>query len=69
LKKRWNVEVMYADEWCGGARDEDADLVDGIVCAVERAVLGERRRSKREEEGWSDALVDGILCDVDKEEG
>ena len=33
---------MDAEERGGGARDEDADLVDGVVGGVEGAVVFER---------------------------
>lgn len=33
--------MVYAYEGCGGARDENTDLVDGVVRAVERTVFVE----------------------------
>ena len=60
---------MDADEGCGGAGEEDADLVDGVVGAVEGAVLGEGGRGEGKQEGRRDALVDGVFGDVDEEEG
>ena len=57
--------MVYAYEGCGGARDEDTDLVNGAVCAVEGAVFVERRGFEREKQSWCDALVDGVLGDVD----
>ena len=59
---------MDAEERRRGAGDEDAELVDGGVGGVERAVACEGRVGEREEEGWRDALVDGVFGDVDEEE-
>jgi hypothetical protein len=69
LEKGGDVEMVDSDEGCGGARDEDADLIDGLVGAVEGAVLGEGGRGEGEEEGGGDALIYGVFGDVDEEEG
>jgi hypothetical protein len=69
LQQRGEVEVVNADKGCRGARDEDADLVDGVIGAVERAVLGEGARVEWEEQGWRYALVNCIFGNVDEEEG
>jgi len=61
--------VVYAYEGCGGSRDEDTDLVDGAIGAIEGAVFVERRGFEREEQSRRDALVDSVLGDVDKKEG
>ncbi len=45
--------------------EEDAELIDGRVRRVEGAELLEGCRGEREEKGRRDALVDGILGDVD----
>ena len=60
---------MDAEEGRRGAGDEDAELVDGGVGGVERAVACEGGAWEWEEEGWCDALVDGVFGDVDEEEG
>ena len=60
---------MDAEERRRGTGNEDAKLVDGGVGGVERAVACEGRVGEREEEGWRDALVDGVFGDVDEEEG
>lgn len=60
---------MDADEGRGGARDEDADLVNCVVGAVEGAVFVEGRGVEGEEEGGCDALVYGVFGNVDKEKG
>jgi len=33
---------VYSKEGRGGARDEDARLVDGVVCGIEGAIVFER---------------------------
>ena len=63
------VEGVDAEEGCGGAGEEDAELVDGVVGWVEGAVLGEGCLVEGKEEGRRDALVDGVFGDVDEEEG
>ena len=60
---------MDTQEGRGGAGEEDADLVDGVVGWVEGAELGEGRVAEGEEQGGTDALVDGVFGDVDEEEG
>ncbi len=61
--------MMDSDEWCGGAGDEDADLVEEAVHGVEVAVVGEGGAGEREEEGGGYPLVDGVFGDVNEEEG
>jgi len=53
----------------GGAGDEDADLVDGAIRAVEGAIFGKGGGGEGEEESGCDALINGVLGNVDKEEG
>ena len=69
LKKRGKIQGLDLDERKRGARDEDAELVDGVVGRVEGTVLFERSFVQGEEKSGRDALVDGILGHVDKEEG
>lgn len=61
--------MVDADEGGGGAGDEDADLVDGVVGGVEGAVFVEGGGGEWEEQRWGYALVDGVFGDVDEEEG
>lgn len=65
LEQRGRVQSVDADEGRRGARDEDAELVDGGVGRVEGAVAAEGGAGEGEEEGWGDALVDAVLGDVD----
>ena len=60
---------MDPDEGCGGARDENPDLVKEVVEGVKLAICGERRGCEREEERWGDALVDGVFGNIYQEEG
>lgn len=60
---------MQAEERGGGAGEEDAGLVDGGVDWIERAVVREGCGRKGEEKRGRHALVDGVFCDVDEEEG
>ena len=66
--RRW-VEAMDTDERERRARDEDADLVDEGVGGVEGTVRGKWGGGEGKEEGWGDALVDGVFGNVDEEEG
>ena len=50
-----------------GARDEDTDLINGIVGAVKGAVLIKGGRLEGEEQRGRDALVDCVLGNVDEE--
>lgn len=68
LQKGGQVQVMYANEGCGGAGDEDANLVDGVVGRVEGTVFREWRGCEWEEESWCNTLVDGVLGNVYEEE-
>lgn len=63
--------MAEAEDGEGGARDEDAGLVDEAVGGVEGAVgvEGVGGGFEVEEEGGGYALVDGVFGDVDKEEG
>jgi hypothetical protein len=67
LQKGWEIEIVNADKGCGGARDEDTDLVNGVVGAVEGAIFVEWGGLEGKEERGGDALVDGVLGDVDEE--
>lgn len=49
LKKRGKVEMVDAYKGRRGARDEDTDLVNGIVGAVKGPVLIEGGRLEREQ--------------------
>jgi hypothetical protein len=69
LQERGEIQVMEADEGGAGARDEDTELVEEGVEGVELAVGGKWRGREREEKGGRDALVYGVFCDVDEEEG
>lgn len=59
---------MYSEKGRGGAGDEDAGLVDGVVGWVEGAVVLEGGGGEGEEQGWGDALVDCVFGYVDEEE-
>ena len=52
---------MDAEKRRGGAGDEDAGLVDGVVGWVEGAEGVEGRSIKRKQEGRGDAKVDGVF--------
>lgn len=69
LEEGGGVEVVDAEKGGGAAGDEDAELVDGVVGDVGVAVVLEGHVFDGEEEGRRDALVDGVFCDVDQEEG
>lgn len=58
---------MEADERGRGSRDEDAHLVDCVVHWVSIAVGFEGHVVEGEEQGWSDALVDGVFSDIDEQ--
>lgn len=60
---------MYAYEGGGRARDENTDLVDCVVGAVKGAVFVKGGGVEGKEQGGRNALVDGVLGDVDEEEG
>jgi len=60
---------VESEEGGGGAGDEDAGLVDGVVGGVEGAVVGEGGGGEGEEEGGGHALVYGVFGYVDEEEG
>lgn len=68
LEQRGRVEGVKADEGGRGARDEDAHLVDCVVHWVSIAVGFEGHVTKGEEQSRSDALVDGVFSDIDKQE-
>lgn len=69
LEQGGEVEVVESEEGGGGAGDEDAGLVDGVVGGVEGAVVGEGGGGEGEEEGGGHALVYGVFGYVDEEEG
>ena len=56
---------MDSEKWRAGARDEDSDLVNGVVGWIERSIVFERCFWERKQEGWRDALIDGVFGDVD----
>lgn len=68
LQDRGRVERSHADEGEGGARDEDAELIDCTVGWVEGAKVLEGGGIEGEEESWGYALVDGVFGHVDEEE-
>jgi hypothetical protein len=68
LEKRGDVEMVDADKGRAGSRDEDADLVDGVVGGVEGPVLFKGAGVEGEKQGRRHALVDGIFGNVDEEQ-
>lgn len=64
---------MDSNEGCGGAGDEDSELVKKVVKRVEFAVGGERwvvRVISRDgkEKSRRDALIYGVFGDINEEE-
>ena len=61
---------MDSNKWSRGSRDEDPDLVEEVIKRVELSICGERdARTQGIEQRRRNALVDGVFCDVDQEEG
>lgn len=56
--------MMDSNERCGRSRNEDSNLVNGIVCWIEFPELLERRLLKWEQECWRYSLVDGVFGNV-----
>ena len=69
MEKGRDVEVVYAYEGCGRARDEDTDLVNCVVGTVKGTVFVEWGGIEGKEQGGCNALVDSVLGNVDEEEG
>jgi len=55
---------VYPEEGCAGPRDEDATLVDRIIHRVKGAIVLEWRGPEWKEQGWRNALIDGVLSNV-----
>lgn len=69
LEEGGQVEIVDADEGRGGARYENAGLVDGVVGWVEGTEVLEGCFFQGEEECWGNALIYRVFGDVDQEKG
>jgi hypothetical protein len=61
--------VGDAEEWSRRARNEDTDLVDGIISWVEGTEFSEWGIGERKEESWSHTLIYGVFSDVYEKKG